>query len=137
MVSDKQLTDYVCTEVTNSIKVSVACEPLVSDSDPVQNIFAFAYTVTIENLGEMAAQLLERHWIIMCDGEQIAEVVGPGVVGIEPTIEPGASFQYSSGAVIQNPSGEMYGSYTFHSQNGEYFAVAIPKFDLMYPVIIH
>ncbi|MBX7138554.1 MAG: Co2+/Mg2+ efflux protein ApaG [Oligoflexia bacterium] len=123
--------------MTENVRVSASCQPLLANSEPARSHFAFSYTIRIENLGEETAQLLERHWIIRSNGQQIAEVVGPGVVGEQPVLEPGAMFEYSSGAVIQDPLGSMEGSYTFRAASGRFFQVAIPRFELLYPIVIH
>lgn len=125
------------SEVTGNIKVSVLPAHIAQNSDPVGNVFAFSYTIKIENLGKDRVQLLERHWIIKSGDEQIAEVVGPGVVGVQPVLESGQEFEYTSGAVIHDPIGSMHGSYTFRADTGDYFQVTIPQFDLLYPMIIH
>lgn len=134
---NKSLIDSIYSETTDNFKVSVVCQPILANSEPVRSVFSFAYTITIENLGSEPAQLLERHWIIKSNEAQIAEVVGPGVVGEQPLIEPGGSFTYTSGAVIQDPMGSMEGSYTFRSNTGRFFDVSIPRFELMFPIIIH
>lgn len=125
------------TQLTNRIRVSVMPGHLEQNSDPHNNVFAFSYTIHIENLGSEAVQLLERHWIIMSGGAQFAEVVGPGVLGEQPTLSRGQSFEYTSGAVIHDPIGSMHGTYTFRAGDGQFFEVSIPKFDLVYPVVIH
>jgi ApaG protein len=129
--------ESIYSTVTRDIRVSVLPEHLEDRSDPAASVFAFAYAVRIENLGTETVQLLERHWIINSNGEHFAEVVGPGVVGEQPTLKNGGVFEYSSSAVIQHPVGSMHGSYTFRSANGDFFQVSIPKFDLFYPVMIH
>lgn len=133
----KNIIEPVYSEVTDNFKVSVVCEPLLANSEPNRGVFAFAYTITIENLGAEAAQLLERHWIIKSNEVQIAEVIGPGVVGEQPTIQPGSGFTYTSGAVIQDPMGSMQGTYTFRAVSGRFFEVGIPRFELFFPVMIH
>ena len=133
----KQIAEAIYSEVTENIRVSVVSEPIIVNSDPLRNVFAFSYTVTIENIGRETAQLLERHWIIKSNGTQIAEVVGPGVVGEQPVLEPGSSFQYASGAVIQDPIGSMEGAYTFRAESGRFFNVLIPRFELLFPIVVH
>ena len=87
----------------------------------------FAYTITIRNTGEVAAQLNHRHWIITnADGVR-QEVRGRGVVGEEPHIEPGGSFRYTSAAVLETPVGSMQGHYEFEADGGEHFLVPIPR----------
>ena len=125
------------SQVTRDIRVSAIPSPLLDESDPAKNVYAFSYTITLENLGTTTAQLMERHWIIFSGEKQSAEVVGPGVVGKQPNLEKGQKFTYTSGAVINDPYGAMHGSYTFRSADGSFFEVAIPRFDLLYPVIIH
>lgn len=129
--------DHTYTAVTQHIKISVQPDHLEDSSDPNNNVFAFSYTIRIENLGDETVQLLERHWIITSGGAHLAEVVGPGVVGHQPVLESGQSYEYTSGAVIHDPIGAMKGSYTFRSNKGDFFEVAIPPFDLLYPVVIH
>ena len=125
------------SQVTRDIRVSAVPSALLDESDPAKNVYAFSYTITLENLGSVSAQLMERHWIIFSGEKQLAEVVGPGVVGKQPTLDKGQKFTYTSGAVIHEPYGAMQGSYTFRSAEGTFFEVAIPRFDLLYPVIIH
>ena len=125
------------SETTRDIKVSVVPEFLEKNSNPNKKVFAFAYTVTIENKGSHRVQLLERHWIINSGGHQMAEVVGPGVVGEQPALQSGEAYQYSSSAVIENPFGSMLGSYTFRDAEGKFFEVRIPEFDLVYPMYLH
>ena len=125
------------TETTSDIRVTVSPAPSFKNSDPGEDVYAFSYTITIENLGRSTVQLLERHWNIFSNEEQIAEVVGPGVVGVQPTLAPGQSFQYTSGAVIHHPRGSMRGVYTFRGEGGRRFEVVIPAFALVYPVMIH
>jgi ApaG protein len=125
------------SQVTNNIKISVTPEHVEESSKPEEGIFYFHYTVTIENLGRDKVQLIERHWVVYSDDDQIAEVVGPGVVGEQPMLESGESFEYTSGTIIHDPIGFMYGTYTFRSGNGKYFEVPIPRFDLFCPLLVH
>ena len=127
----------VYTLTTRGVCISVVPSPLPDNSDTTNDVYAFSYTITIDNLGARVVQLLERHWIILSGGEQIAEVVGPGVVGAQPVLEPGQTFEYTSGAVIHDPIGSMHGTYKFRDEDGETFNVTIPKFELMYPVLLH
>jgi len=122
---------------TDLMRVTVVPEHLEDNSSPEDDIFAFSYTVRIENLSQFTAQLLERHWLISSGGSHLAEVVGPGVVGEQPLLKPGEVYEYTSTAVIQDPTGDMVGSYTFRSECGRYFEVPIPKFDLDYPLLVH
>ena len=127
----------VYSKITKSIRISVVPDHIEENSDPRNDVFAFSYSITVENLSDKTVQLLERHWVIMSAGVQIAEVVGPGVVGAQPVLEPGQAFEYTSGAVIHDPIGSMHGSYTFKNETGQYFEVDIPRFDLSYPVLLH
>jgi len=125
------------SETTNEIRVTVYPEYLEDHSEPGKSNYAFAYTVTIENLGEKTVQLLRRHWIVNSGGAEYMQVKGDGVVGEQPVLESGDGFRYSSGTVIKDPVGAMHGSYTFRLDNGEVFDVSIPRFDLIYPHLLH
>ena len=125
------------TLVTRGVRVSVVPAALTEESNPTKNSYAFSYTITIENLSDKTAQLLERHWKVYSAERRLTEVVGPGVVGKQPVLEPGHSFTYTSGAVINDPYGAMEGAYTFRAEDGEFFEVTIPRFDFLYPVMIH
>ena len=121
------------TETTAKITVSVEPAPIPEESDPSAGSYVFAYTIHIENNSDDSIQLLERHWLIESAGEQIGEVTGPGVVGVQPVLEPGQSFEYTSSAKINDPIGAMRGSYVFRRKSGGMFTVQIPRFKLMYP----
>jgi len=125
------------TETTNSIKISVDPAAIPEESSPLLGKYAFSYTVTIENLGEAAVKLLERHWVVRSGGEHFVEVVGEGVVGQLPELACGGQYSYTSGTIINKPVGEMTGSYTFRAETGSYFQVKIPTFDLLYPTVIN
>ena len=125
------------TMVTRNIRVSALPEHLEESSSLSEGVYAFSYIIRLENLGAETVQLIERHWIIYSGPERMAEVVGPGVVGEHPVLEPGTIYEYQSSAVIKHPYGSMEGSYTFRSEDGGFFQVQIPKFDLVYPVIYH
>jgi ApaG protein len=120
------------TQTTQSIVVSVNPAPIEEETRPDDGVFAFSYTVRIENRSEQTVQLLERHWLIESAGEQIGEVVGPGVVGLQPILEPGQHFEYTSSTVIKDPVGSMRGSYILSRQGGGFFTVKIPRFSLVY-----
>jgi|Wag4MinimDraft_19_1082662.scaffolds.fasta_scaffold94161_2 ApaG protein len=120
---------YVAT--THNIKISVAPAFHPEQSDPNRNIYMFTYTVMIENLGEHTAQLINRHWIVYSGEKKCADVKGEGVIGDQPILMPGESYRYTSGTSITEPVGMMWGSYTFQNENGDFFDVEIPKFDLM------
>ena len=99
-------------------------------SAPHEGLYAFAYTVTLTNTGDMAAQLISRHWIIVDANGLNEEVKGLGVVGQQPLLRPGESFQYTSGCRLRTASGTMHGSYFFVGEEGTRFEVPIPLFVL-------
>jgi ApaG protein len=119
-------------EVMPKYQCSCAVVPyyLPEQSAPEDEVYGFAYTVTITNTGEVAAQLISRHWIISDARGHTEEVKGLGVVGHQPLLKPGESFQYSSGSRLRTPSGTMHGSYFFVAEDGERFEAAIPAFVL-------
>ncbi len=122
---------------TQKIHIAVTPHYLHEQSLPESNRFVFAYTVHMENRGKVAARLLTRHWIITDSEGNIEEVRGPGVIGEHPHLQPGESFQYTSGAVLQTPVGSMMGSYQMCDDNGELFDAAIPVFTLSAQVVFH
>ena len=97
----------------------------------------FAYTITIANMGDVAAKLLSRHWVITDANGKVQEVSGDGVVGEQPHLGPGESFRYSSGAVLETPVGAMQGSYRMEADNGTNFDAPIPPFTLAVPGVLH
>ena len=103
---------------------------LPEQSAPDDGIYSFSYTVTVTNTGDIAAQLISRHWIISDANGHTEEVKGLGVVGHQPLLKPGESFQYTSGSRLRTPSGTMHGSYFCVAEDGERFDVAIPLFVL-------
>jgi ApaG protein len=104
---------------------------------PKENRFVFAYTITITNKGYMAAKLLSRHWLITDSNGKIQEVIGDGVIGKQPHLEPGQSFRYTSGAMIETPVGIMQGKYIMQAKDGDQFNARIPQFTLSVPRTIH
>jgi ApaG protein len=103
---------------------------LPEHSVPEQAVYSFAYTVTITNTGDMAAQLISRHWVISDADGHTEKVNGLGVVGHQPLLKPGESFQYSSGSRLRTPTGTMYGRYFFVAEDGERFEAVIAMFVL-------
>jgi len=106
-------------------------------SNPDTERYVFAYTVTIRNIGEEPAQLVNRHWIISDANGETQEVRGEGVVGEQPYLRPGEGFQYTSAAMIPTPIGNMRGSYEMRTDTGESFEALIPAFSLALPNILH
>ncbi|ROZ79857.1 Co2+/Mg2+ efflux protein ApaG [Ramlibacter sp. WS9] len=111
-------------------RVDVEPQYLPEQSAPAQDIYSFAYTITITNTGEVPAQLISRHWIIANALGELEEVKGLGVVGHQPLLKPGEAFQYTSGCRLRTPSGTMHGSYFCVAEDGERFEVDIPAFAL-------
>jgi ApaG protein len=121
------------SEITRSIKVTVKPFYLEDQSSPAENHYVWAYQVRIENHGNDTVQLRRRHWRITDAMGVMKEVRGPGVVGEEPVLAPGESFEYTSGTPLGTPSGIMVGSYEMETPAGESFEVAIPAFSLDSP----
>jgi ApaG protein len=115
-------------------KYQISCEVLPhylsEQSSPEQGVYGFSYTVTVSNTGDVAAQLISRHWIISDANGHTEEVKGLGVVGHQPLLKPGESFQYSSGSRLRTPTGTMHGSYFFVAEDGERFEAPISMFVL-------
>ena len=110
---------------------------LADQSDPGKNKFVFSYTITITNTGDIAAQLISRHWIITDAEHKVQEVKGLGVVGQQPLLKPGESFEYTSGASIPTAVGTMRGSYQMRAEDGQDFDAPIPPFTLSVPRTLH
>ena len=121
----------------NNIEVKVLPAYIAEQSDPSNNHFVFAYTVTIKNKGSAPAKLLTRHWIITDGDGQTQEVKGDGVIGEQPHLQPGEGFQYTSGTFMNTPFGTMRGSYQMVSDKGEKFDATIPSFQLTVPNALH
>ncbi|MDP3355139.1 MAG: Co2+/Mg2+ efflux protein ApaG [Polaromonas sp.] len=115
-------------------KYQFSCEVLPrylpEQSAPGQEVYSFAYTVTITNTGGVAAQLISRHWVISDAKGHTEEVKGLGVVGHQPLLKPGESFQYSSGSRLRTPTGTMRGSYFFVAEDGTRFEAPVAMFVL-------
>ena len=125
------------TAVTDGIEVSVQSEFRPDRSSPVQARFLYTYTVRIRNGGASAARLLSRHWIITDARGEREEVTGDGVVGQQPHLEPGQSFQYTSFCVLRTPLGQMRGTYTMARDDGKTFPVDIAPFALAVPAALN
>jgi len=110
--------------------VEVQPRYLPEQSAPQQGHYVFAYTITISNVGTIAAQLISRSWNVNDAGGHTEKVRGLGVVGQQPFLQPGEKFEYTSGTRLRTPTGTMHGSYFFVAEDGERFEVDIPMFVL-------
>ena len=130
--------DVLMAESKNyKIRVDVTTQYLPEQSDPGEDHFAFAYSIAISNIGTVAAQLISRHWIITDANNQVQEVRGLGVVGHQPLLQPGQSFEYTSGCVLATPVGSMRGSYQMTAEDGTQFEAPIDEFVLSMPRVLH
>jgi ApaG protein len=119
--------------VTRNIRVTVEPRFMPDRSDPSQGRFFWIYTIEIANGGDATVQLTHRHWMITDGNGKLEEVRGPGVVGEQPSLEPGQSFRYTSGCPLSTPSGIMTGEYRMVAEDGAVFDIAIPAFSLDSP----
>ena len=119
------------------IDVDVVSRHLPEQSLPDEERYAFAYTVTLHNRGEVAAKLLSRHWIITDGNAKVQEVRGAGVVGEQPHLEPGQSHTYTSGCILPTPVGSMQGSFRMQADDGHGFEAPISPFRLAVPGALH
>jgi ApaG protein len=120
-------------QVTRNIAISVRPVYLEDQSSPCDNHYVWAYHIRIENGGAESVQLLNRYWRITDAQGRVQEVRGPGVVGKQPTLDPGDSFEYSSGTPLGSPSGIMVGTYEMETNKGVRFNAEIPAFSLDSP----
>jgi ApaG protein len=118
---------------TREIVVSVEPTYLEKRSSPDTSQYFWAYRVIIENQGRETVQLLSRHWMITNARGELTDIKGPGVVGEQPVLKPGESFEYTSSAPLNTPSGLMGGAYQMESESGERFYIEIPTFSLDRP----
>ena len=112
------------------LSCAVVAQYIAQQSSPKDSIYGFAYTVTITNTGQVAAQLISRHWEIVDANGHVEEVKGLGVVGHQPLLKPGESFQYTSGSRLRTATGAMHGTYYCVAEDGERFEALIPMFVL-------
>ncbi|HRH81282.1 MAG TPA: Co2+/Mg2+ efflux protein ApaG [Thiobacillaceae bacterium] len=119
------------------ITVNSVTHFIPDQSDEAEDRYVFTYTITITNTGRMTAQLISRHWIITDANQSVQEVRGLGVIGEQPTLKPGESFEYTSGTALSTPVGTMRGSYQMVAENGEKFDAEIPEFLLSMPRVLH
>ena len=116
---------------------SVVVKYLPEQSEPPEGPFAFAYTVTIRNTGDITAQLVGRHWIITdADGHK-EEVRGLAVVGHQPLLKPGESFEYTSGTRLATKHGQMRGTFFCMTEDARAFDAPVPEFELVFPGLLH
>jgi ApaG protein len=121
---------------TDGVTVRVSVSYLPEQSEPERGRWFWAYHIRLENEGEETVQLLTRHWVITDGRGARHSVEGEGVVGEQPVIEPGASFDYVSGCPLATPSGAMQGTYRMVRENGAIFDVEIPRFALLAPAVL-
>lgn len=119
------------------IQVSVETTYVENQSAPEQQRYVFAYTITIRNTGQVPAKLLTRHWVITDSNGKVQEVRGDGVVGEQPHLQPGESFRYTSGTLLETAVGSMQGSYQMIADDGVEFDAEIPPFTLAVPRVLH
>ena len=119
------------------IVITAIPEFIPNQSSPENDHYVFAYTMTIRNAGSIAAQLVSRHWIITDAANDVQEVRGLGVVGKQPLLQPGESFQYTSGCALPTPVGTMRGSYQMAAEDGIHFEADVPEFTLAVPRVLH
>ncbi|HEX5093307.1 MAG TPA: Co2+/Mg2+ efflux protein ApaG [Burkholderiales bacterium] len=127
----------MAAEKQYDVAVSAATRYLADQSDEAAGRYVFAYTITIRNAGRVAAQLLSRHWVITDAQGLVQEVRGLGVVGAQPRLKPGESFEYTSGTSIATPVGTMRGAYQMVAEDGTRFEAPIPEFTLSVPRVLH
>ena len=121
----------------HAIEVIVATRFLDDQSIPEDDRYVFAYTIRIQNIGQVPAQLVSRHWIITDANGKVQEVHGEGVVGEQPWLQPGEHFEYTSGAVLETSLGTMHGSYQMLADDGTRFDAIIDPFTLTVPRTLH
>lgn len=122
---------------SNRIRVDVATSYVEDQSNPGEGRYVFSYTITIRNEGTQPARLMARHWLITDANGKVQEVVGEGVVGEQPHLQPGQGFRYSSGAILETPVGSMQGRYRMLADDGEQFDAPIAPFRLAMPGVLH
>jgi ApaG protein len=136
-LKDQPLHASSSEAVTNSVRVEVESQYAPEHSQPFQNEWFFHYTVRISNEGHETVQLLTRHWIITDASGHTEEVKGDGVVGEQPVLRPGESFQYTSGCPLKTSTGVMRGTYQMVTEDGDPFDVEIAPFALHEPYTVH
>lgn len=117
--------------------VSVKTAYLQDQSSIEDNRYAFSYTITITNIGDIAAQLISRQWIIADANGEVSEVKGLGVIGLQPLLQPNENFEYTSGTVLDTSAGSMHGTYQLVAVDGTQFETVIAPFTLAAPRVLH
>lgn len=127
--------------MTQDKRYALTVEPkasyLADESDPAKDKYVFTYTIRITNTGDVGVKLVGRHWIITDADHKIQEIKGLGVVGQQPELKPGESFEYTSGASLPTSMGTMRGTYQIRADDGATFDAAIPSFTLSVPRTLH
>ena len=120
-----------------AVAVAAVTQYLAEQSDEAAGRYVFAYTITLHNTGSLAAQLVSRHWVITDAQGLVQEVRGLGVVGAQPVLQPGESYEYTSGTSLATAVGTMKGSYQMLASDGTRFEAPIPEFTLSVPRVLH
>jgi ApaG protein len=136
-LKDQPLHASTSEAVTNNVRVEVESQYAAELSQPFQGQWVFLYTVRITNEGEETVQLLSRHWIVTDATGHVEEYKGPGVIGEQPTLVPGESFQYTHRCPLKTSTGIMRGTYQMVSEGGAHFDVEIAPFALHEPYTVH
>jgi ApaG protein len=123
-------------EITRDIEVSVEPYYLAEQSDPDDSRYVWGYRIVISNHSSIVVRLMHRYWHITDQNGQVDEVNGPGVIGEQPVLSPGDTYEYSSGCPLDTPSGMMFGRYQMQTADGEIFDVRIPAFSLDSPGLL-
>src|SRR5512140_1853157 len=139
IISMRQTTTTNSMPDAKKYRVAVTAHStyLPDQSDEEEDRYVFAYTIRITNTGSISAQLVSRHWIITDADNQVQEVRGMGVVGEQPLLKPGDTFEYSSGSSIPTAVGTMRGTYQLVAEDGTRFEAPIPEFALSVPRVLH
>ncbi len=128
---------FTSEAVTNGVRVQVRAQYAPDQSEPLHQRWTFIYAITIANEGTEPVQLISRHWVITDASEQVQEVKGLGVVGRQPKLAPGESFEYTSGCPLRTPFGSMQGTYQMITSDGQRFDAEIAPFALSGPYTLH
>lgn len=126
-------SDTTSTATTRGIRVDVRSQHLPQQSSPISQRYVFAYTIRITNESDQPVKLVSRHWVVTHGDGHVEEVRGPGVVGEQPLLRPGAGFEYTSGCVLRTPRGTMHGTYQMVLEDDSTFDAAIASFVLEAP----